>query len=267
MRSVYARSDGQPEFRAGTYMTSDQSPWEERWGGWYVTGTHGLQRHMGNLFAKNAAQPDLIDRDAGANVTSLKRYFDTSAYLTGHSDIVALMVLEHETNLHNLITRASYQTRIALNYERLLNKELGRGENYRADSTLSRIKSVCEPLVQGLLFAKAAPLTAPVTGTSGFAAQFAASGPRDREGRSLRELDLKTRLFRYPCSFLIYSEAFDAMPPLAKDYVYRRFDEVLSGKDTGPEFSHLSASDRKAIREILLATKPDFARFQESAAP
>ncbi len=261
MRSVYARVDGQPDFRAGTYLTSDQSPLEERWGGWYVTGTHGGQRHMGNLFTKNADHPDVIDRDAGANITSLKRYFDTTPYLTGQSDIVALMVLEHETNIHNLITRANYQTRIALNYEMQLNKDLARGDGHRSDSTLSRIKSVCEPLVQALLFSKEAPLTSPIAGTSGFAAQFAVRGPRDKNGRSLRDLDMKTRMFRYPCSFLIYSEAFDGLPPIAKEYVYRRLREVLGGRDAGPEFSHLKDADRKAILDILSATKPDFAGY------
>jgi len=106
------------------------------------------------------------------------------------------------------------------------------------------------------------PLTAPVVGTSTFTAEFQKQGPRDSAGRSLRDLDLKTRLFRYPCSFLIYSEQFDAVPYLAKEYIYRRLREVLTGRDQSKEFSHLSASDRTAILEILTATKPDFPRDQ-----
>jgi hypothetical protein len=261
MRSVYARVDGQPDFRAGTYLTTDQSQMEERWGGWYVTGTHGGQRHMGNVTVKSADDPDQIDREAGANQTSLKRYFDTSPYLTPNSDIVALMVLEHEVNVHNLITRANYETRIALTYEKQLNKELGRGDDYRAESTMSRIKSACEPLVEAMLFVKEAPLAGPFQGTSGFAEQFQKLGPTDSQGRSLRQLDLGTRLFRHPCSFLIYSEAFDGLPPLAKEFVYRRLADVLHGKDTTPEFAHLDAATRKAILDILTSTKPDFARF------
>jgi hypothetical protein len=261
MRSVYARVDGQPDFRAGTYLTTDQSPMEERWGGWYVTGTHGGQRHMGNVMSKNADYPDQIDRDAGANLTSLKGLLDTSPYLTPHSDLVALMVLEHEVNVHNLITKAGYETRIALEYERSLNKELGRGDGYRAESTMSRVKSACEPLVQAMLFVKEAPLAGPFKGTSGFAEQFEKMGPKDSQGRSLRQLDLGTRMFRYPCSFLIYSEAFDALPPLAKEYVYRRLAEVLRGRDISPDFAHLTGADRKAILDILTATKPDFADY------
>ena len=72
---------------------------------------------------------------------------------------------------------------------------------------------------------------------------------------------MRTRMFRYPCSYMIYSEAFDAMPPVVRDRVYRRMWEVLSGKDTSAPFAHLSAADRKAIYEILRATKPGLRGF------
>jgi hypothetical protein len=111
-------------------------------------------------------------------------------------------------------------------------------------------------LVRYLLFANEAPLGEPVAGTSGFAEEFAARGPRDARGRSLRDFDLQRRIFKYPCSYLIYSEAFDAIPQPAKDYVYRRIFEVLTGREQGPEFASLSAEDRQAILEILVATKP-----------
>ena len=106
-----------------------------------------------------------------------------------------------------------------------------------------------------LLFANEAPLEDGVDGGSGFAEEFAAKGPRDARGRSLREFDLRKRIFKYPCSYLIYSEAFDAIPGPAKDYIYRRLFEVLSGREQGPEFASISGEDRKAILEILVATK------------
>jgi len=112
-----------------------------------------------------------------------------------------------------------------------------------------------------MLFVDAAPLTEPVTGTTKFAAEFSARGPRDSQGRSLHQLDLKTRLLRYPLSYLVYSKSFDALPQVAKTYIYRRFWEVLSGQDTSPSFNHLSSADRKAILQILQETKPDFAAF------
>jgi len=114
--------------------------------------------------------------------------------------------------------------------------------------------------MKAMLFAGAAPFKAPVKGTSSFASEFADRGPRDSHGRSLREFDLKTRLFRYPLSYMIYSNSFTEMPEKVKAYVYRRLSEVLTGTDQSADFAHLSRSDRTAILEILRDTKPDFPR-------
>jgi hypothetical protein len=259
MRSVIPDRSGLPILQAGTYVTTHESPLKERWGGWYVSGTHGSQLHMGNLTASGPEDAEKLDLSDGANVTDLRRYFDATYYLSRHSDIVALMVAEHQTHVQNLITKANYGTRMALHSEQLLNRDLGRPANYRSESTVSRIKSVGEPLVRALLFTKEAALTHPVAGTTSFAREFAAQGPRDAQNRSLRDLDLKRRLFRYPCSYLIHSEAFDALPKEAKEYVYGRLRQVLRGEDRSPEFAHLSDADRKAILEILTATKKGFA--------
>jgi hypothetical protein len=223
----------------GTYPipTTDQSPMEERWGGWYVTGTHGDQRHLGNIVLKNPASVfgdiPTLDFARSSNVVNLSSRFDTTRYLSPGSDIVALMVMAHQVEVQNLITLASA----------------------KAGGTP---ESVGEPLVRAMLFAGAAPLKAPVRGTSNYAAEFAREGPRDSRGRSLRDLDLQTRLFRYPLSYLIYTRSFDEMPKEVKAYVYRRLHEVLSGEDKSPDFAHLSGPDRTAILEILRETKPDF---------
>ena len=230
-------------------VTNDKSPFLERWGGWYVTGNSGNQQHMGNHFVKESAESLGAIRDyskranltAGSNVTDLTKRFDTKAYLTPDSDIVALMVLGHQTHIHNLITVV--------------------GTNLRGNPAESVVKDECDRLINPMLFVDAAPLTQPVTGTTKFAAEFSALGPRDSQGRSLHQLDLKTRLLRYPLSYLVYSKSFDALPQPAKTYIYQRFWEVLSGKDTSPSFKHLSPDDRKAILEILQETKPDFAAF------
>ncbi len=265
MRSVYARIDGMPEFRAGTYLTTDQSPLSERWGGWYVTGQHGVMRHMGNAFARGEENV-ILDREKGANLKSLHSLLDTSPYLTPQSDIVALLVAEHQTRVQTLLTKAGYGARMALYDEAQLNRELQRPVGYRSDSTRSRIRSVCDPLLEAMLFVKEAPLTDAVTGNSGYAETFAAQGPFDHQHRSLRQLDLHHRLLRYPCSYLIYTEAFDALPTEAKSYLYQRLREVLTGKDNSPEFSHLSTAERKAILEILTDTKPDFAASDSKPA-
>jgi hypothetical protein len=111
--------------------------------------------------------------------------------------------------------------------------------------------------VKYLLFCGEARLTSRIQGTSDFAREFAGHGPRDSRGRSLRDLDLETRLFKYPCSYLIYSEAFEALPEAARDHVLDRLWEVLNPGPAGCEFDHLSADDCRAIREILIATKPN----------
>jgi len=259
MRSVYAGPDGTPYPEAKSYVTTDASPLPERWGGWYVTGRHGSQRHMGNAFATLQGHEVSLDREQGANRTTLRGLVDTAPFLTPHSDLVALMVLAHQTHLQNVIIQAHYATDRALRAQEAVAHNVGSAKPALTEETLGAIRSACEPLVQALLFAGEAPLKAPVSGTSGFTAQFAAQGPRDRRQRTLREPDLDRRLFRYPCSFTIYSEAFDALPDPAKDYIYGRLWEILSGRDRSEPFATLSAADRKAIREILLDTKPAFA--------
>ncbi|HTI52381.1 MAG TPA: hypothetical protein VL475_15565, partial [Planctomycetaceae bacterium] len=260
VRSVYPDPRGQPMLSAGTFISGHQSPLRERWGGWYVTGTHGRQVHMGNLIVrdrKQAEQPEKIDLTAGSNCTDLVGRCDPTPYLSPHSDIVALMVLEHQTQMHNLLTRANYQTRLALRDEVALSQALGRPAGERLDSTRSRIRSVGEPLVRYLLFADEAPLSEPVAGTSDFVREFSARGPRDRQGRSLRDFDLQRRMFRYPLSYLIYSAAFELQPEPLKDYVYGRLWQILQGEDASGRYSNLTVDDRRAILEILKETKPN----------
>ncbi|MES2462288.1 MAG: hypothetical protein V4671_17005 [Armatimonadota bacterium] len=270
LRSVYALADGLPDLSGGSFVTTDSSPMSDRWGGWYVTGTHGRQRHMGNAFARGSgrdSQGELtgvsLDREAGANVTDLKGRLDTSPYLSGHSDIVALMVLNHQITVHNRVTQANFLTRDALRDEAVMNKFEGKPANERRPATTRRLQSATEPLVKALLFSGEPPLIDPVSGTSNFARDFAAlETPRDKQGRSLRDLDLNRRLLRYPCSYLIYSEAFDALPAPARECVYQRIGEVVDGKATGDDYASLSPEDRRAIDGILRDTKPGYAEVR-----
>ncbi len=248
VRSVFPDANGQPIVAAGSYRTDHTSPFAERWGGWYVTGTHGGQKHLGNLVLQTARKPKTIENEAGQNVTDLTPRLDLKPYLTPHSDLVALMVLEHQADAHNYLTRANFETRLALHAEAVAHPS---GEARR------RIQSAGEALVKYLLFSREAKLTAPVRGTSPFAREFAARRPWDKQGRSLRDFDLERRLFKYPCSYLIYSESFEALPRELKDYVSRRLFDVLSGRDTGPDFIHLTAQDRQVILSILRETKPE----------
>jgi hypothetical protein len=247
--------------------TTDGTPINARWGGWYATGSAGAP-HLGNAFAP------VLSHEVGnvrqyvsntplkpaAGIDSLQGRFDTEPYLSGHSDMVALLVLTHQAQVHNLITAAGYEARVALFEEGARGSDPASRQN-----TLRRVKSATEPLVRAMLFADEVALAGPVRGTSSFAADFEARGPRDTRGRSLRELDLERRLFTYPLSYLIYSESFDALPEIVKSYVYRRIEAVLSGTDDS--IAHMSEDERQAIHEILQDTKPDFSTSSTDSGP
>jgi hypothetical protein len=182
-------------------------------------------------------------------------------YLTPHSDLVALMVFEHQTQAHNRIAQALIGTKQALHYQATLNKELGEPADHKWESATRRIASAGEALAKYLLFCGEAKLDGPVAGTSEFAKEFAARGPFDKKGRSLREFDLTTRLFKYPCSYLIYSKGFQSLPAEVKAHTLKRMHAVLTGVDTSAAFAHLSAADRAAILEILRDTLPDLPEY------
>lgn len=241
VRSFETDGSGQVEFSSGPDMVTHRMPLAERWGGWYVTGMSGSQAHRGNLAGAKAFTRHEKDATFGTNVTDLKPYFDTAPYLSPQSDIVAHLVLEHQAHMHNFLAR--------MNDEALI-----RAARY---GEVKYMDSIVESFLRYLLFTEETPLTAPIQGTSDFAKEFSARGPKDKKGRSLRDFDLQTRLFKYPCSFLIYSESFNELPPKLKEIIYRRLWEILSSKDTKAEFKNLTPDDRRAILEILADTKTD----------
>lgn len=238
VRSVYPDAAGFPLGTVGSFVTDHRSPFRERWGGWYVTGTHGRARHMGNVVVKDTNRPEELDREAGANVTSLQGLVDTRPYLTAHSDIVALMVLEHQTKLHNLFTRAGYEVRAALTLQGEMNKTLGRPAGEMSESTARRIENAAEILTRYLLFVDEAKLESPVRGTSGFTKEFSAGG-------GLRTFDLETRMFRYRCSYLIDSEAFRALPEALRARVWAKIDETMAGAEWAETRAVLAATVRR----------------------
>ncbi|MEX0724950.1 MAG: hypothetical protein WD065_01690, partial [Planctomycetaceae bacterium] len=254
LRSVFTDADGQPILASGTYRIDQNSPFKHRWGGWYVTGQHGEQKHLGNLIVRDQRPDENIDNSAGQNLADLSARLTVENFLTPHSDIVALMVLEHQTEAHNLLVRANFTTRQALNLEAQLNRELKESPEKRWASTNSRMKSVLEPLIEYFFYCEEAQLTSPVQGTSDFSKDFTANARRDSQNRSLRDFDLETRVFKYPLSYLIYSDSFQHLPAEAKEYVMRRMWDVLSSRDKSEKFARLTPAVRQAIREILLAT-------------
>lgn len=250
LRSISPTSTGTQATATKTYITDQESDIHTRWGGWYVTGkfTQAPDLSMGN-----AVVPD-TQSDAEAKLTPIAARFETKAYLSADSDVVAHLVLAHQTQAHNLITLVNYRTRIA---EFQAKKAGGDSAPLPADAR-QQFERPAEQLLRYLVFANEASLHGlgfEADSKSAFARDFAARGPRDAKGRSLRDFDLREHIFRYPVSYLIYTESFDSIPEPAKGYVYHRLLQVLTGEDQSAEFAAISPQAKRVALEILLATK------------
>jgi hypothetical protein len=218
--SVATAPSGRADFRLGSIVTDHRTAFADRWGGWYVDGESG-EAHRGNAVS---GDPDF------QSATPVLR-FDAGSYLAPSSDVVALMTLEHQTQMINLLTRLSWEARI--------------------DPRDPRLAPRVEEVVRYVLFLDEKPLRAPVRGVSSFTETFPRRGPRDRKGRSLRDFDLEKRLFRYPLSYMVYSRQFDALPEAVRERVQRRLLELLPG------------DSKSTIVEILQETKPSLFRKAE----
>ena len=244
--SVLPLSDNKNDYAQG-WEVDHRTPIEDRWGGWYVTGAQVPAKHLGNVPVLHVPR-SYVRADVAPKLTAGSEAFDTTAYLTPHSDIVALMVLNHQTRMTNLLTRLGWQSRIAAH------------DGAKAGAVLPPyVRDTAHELVDYMLFVDEAPLPSPVRGASGFTKEFPSKGPRDSKGRSLRDLDLTRRLLRYPCSYMIYTEAFDALPPATLAIVYERMWDDLVGR-----------GNRCGLREALARRSPrhhrDSARDEERLA-
>lgn len=244
LSSVLSWPDGTMISHEFSTITDTSTPIDRRWGGWFVTGTHGEQEHMGNLLVTDVAMLSNLDLSSNGNKTDLSDIVNVKPYISPYSDIVALLVLEHQIEVQNRIIKANYKIRTILD-------EAGSVTN-------EQVWEYGEPLVQSLLMVNEAPFSDPIKGVSGFTEYFQQLGPMDNKGRSFRELDLNARVFKYPLSYQIYSDAFAALPTEVLIYVYKRLNEILKGEDQSEQFSGLSTQDRSDILEILRDTKSDF---------
>ena len=253
IRSVFADKGGQPLLGEGTFVTDHASPLKERWGGWFVTGRHGDLRHMGNGFAveKEQGRADL-DTEAGANWESLAGKIDTSKYLQPGSDIVALLVLEHQCKMHNLLTKAGMEYRRLAYLQKAIDAEtdLAAEEGMAARSAVDS----AEDILRYLLFCDEIDLGDGVESEGAFVETFEALGPKTAQGNSLREFRLYGRLIKHRCSYMIYSDSFRKLPEVVRDRVLTRLWEVMNGKDDDEEFAHLGRSEKSRILEIVKGT-------------
>lgn len=261
VRSIFPDATGEPIARAGSYLTGHYSPLAERWGGWYVTGRPGGPSHLGNAIAREDGPTTRLDYRADGTVESLAKLFPADRYPAAESDIVALLTLEHQVGMHSRLVEGALRVRKWLHYQQALQKELGQPVLSEPTGTALRVvQSEAQRIVEHLLFVGEIELPdGGVQGSGRFETAFRQNRRTDAAGRSLKDFDLRTRLFTHRCSYLIYSESFDSLPPALKAEVYRRLESVLTAEAPAKPFQHLAAEERRVIRDILLATKPDFA--------
>lgn len=264
VRSLFTDDRGEPLLRHGSEVVDTRTAFTNRWGGWYVTGKHGSAVHRGNAFASETNDRLVVDFKRGANVTNLAAYFNTREYLTNTSDIVALLVLEHQTTMQNTLTRASLNCRRMLDYQRNLQRELKEPvtEDLTYDSVKSVFESAAQEVVDDLLFQGEAILPEGLAGAPGFQRAFQSNARRTAAGYSLKDFSLKGHLFQNRCSYLIYSDSFRLLPDLLKQRVYARLNRVLTAPEPESRFAYLPAVERQRIADILRQTLPEFAALQ-----
>lgn len=248
-RSHHVARDGELIGRLGLDVVDHRTPHTARWGGWFVTAQgapppYQPLGHRGNLATELLPSGATIVSDEVA-VAWKAHAARTDQYPSAQSDIAGLLVFDHQVRATNLITRLQWESRVAAHSGRAVPQ----------DTTVRRL---AVELADYLLFADEAPMAVPVVPHPAFAAQRLARVPHDRRGRSLGALDLSTRLATYPCSPLVYSEAFDALRADVRQLVYARMKAVLDGQVSRTRFPTLTAADRRAVREILAETKADW---------
>ena len=245
VRSNIVGDDGNVMPQHGSAEVTHQTPHPDRWGGWFVTSdaastSYAQRAHEGNITFSgrgNTSNQVFVDWLDSAP--------ESRGYLSSLSDIVGLLVFDHQMHAINLLTRLNWESRVSA----------GEGQARVTDGAVGRLAN---ELADYLLFVNEAPPLVPLVALPGFAQNLASKTPKDRHGRSFGHLDLDRRLLRYPCSYMVYSEAFDGLPAVVKEAVYRRMLDILSGNDRQARYARLSAEDRRAVLEILRDTKPDF---------
>ncbi|HTQ99238.1 MAG TPA: hypothetical protein VMH83_04575 [Candidatus Acidoferrum sp.] len=224
-------------------ITDQATPIEQRFGGWYVTGMSGKQIHRGNFIVKDINELKQQPWVGKINQASLDGFVDLKAYPRKTSDIVALMVLQHQTEVQNRLVRLNYESR-----------KLLAGKPQPADAVLQEL---IKPVLQVMFFADEPKYADALSGNSGYQQWFEQRGPKTADGKSLRQFDLKTRTFRYRLSYLIYSDAIAALAAPVKTLLFRDIQAVLGGDAKLLDGFVLPADERDTIKAILQATRPD----------
>jgi len=214
-------------------------PFDQRFGGWYVTGEGAATNHWGNLIGRLAA---------GTLTTQPNRpgdRFSFSKYPMATSDLLPHLVLEHQAGFVNRAVQATYRARTAL----------AAAAGRLSDAQNAELSEQARTLVRYLLFADEAPLPAGgVDGDPAYKTAFLRNRKTAAGDVALKDLDLRTRLFRHRCSYMIYSPVFAGLPVPLKERVQRRLAEALRDDARDEASAHLPLEEKRAIRRILKAT-------------
>ena len=261
-RSVFTDETGEPLFRQGTLLVDDKTPFAQRWGGWYVTGYHGAESHRGNVLSSEAGEA-LVFSASAERPDSAAKFFETRRYLRPTSDVVALLVVEHQMAMQNSLTRASFASRRMIAYQHGLQTAFKEPvtDEPKYDSVKSVFASTAEEVVAQLLFRNAAPLPDGVVGDVAFQKRFASNAPRSASGHALKDFQLEDRLFAQRCSFLIYSATFCELPETLKRLIFARLESALQSSDPDDRYAYLPPEEKQRIHQILVETHPDAKRL------
>jgi hypothetical protein len=229
-------TDAAAEIVAGTDTNNVThcTPINERWGSWFVSNAPQDWEHRGNTVGSGDTRTPIPNE-------RLNRVFSSPLYPSKGSEVLPLLLHDHQTHMHNYITRLGMEGQ----------------ERIASYGHLRYLQVQIVAFLRYLLFVEEAPLASPINASENFIEAFQRNAKRDSKGRSLKDLDLKTRLFRFPCSFLLDSEAFRKMPAMVREAILAKLHQVLLGENPDRTFESLSLPDRQAILEILKATAPD----------
>ena len=215
-------------------------PIADRLGGWHVTGAHEKGDHHGNVIGYATSSGYRTESNPPG------RIFDWDTYPVRTSDLFTHLIHEHQLGFHNLITLAVYRTREF--------KETGRGMISLENQ--AKLNDLARQLVRYVLFANEAKLpNGGIKPDPAYEKDFLARRKAIANGASLRDLDLRSRLFRYRCSYLVHSPSFTGLPKEFKDRVVAGLTSALREQGGPPEFNYLPATEKRAISTILRETK------------
>jgi hypothetical protein len=220
--------------------TGHSVPFKDRFGGWHLTGKHGIKQHWGNLVGTlSPAGLKKIPNPPG-------RQFRWATYPVPTSDVLAHLLHEHQVGFVNRAVKATYDVRAALH--------TGGGKTTPQAEALTAKHA--RALTRYLLFADEVPL--PAGGIGGDALlkkDFLKRARKAKDGASLRDFDLRTRIFKHRCSYMIHSAAFAGLPAPLKQRVFVNLRTALAPGKPHPDSMHLPAAEKNAIAKILTETK------------